>query len=312
MAKKQKEQEIRTNEDDRLENALLQYLSYISSVNLLNREQEFYLTSRYHDPDISEEERLKVREKIINANLRLVVSIAKRYRMTNAPLQDLIGEGNMGLIRAIEKFDPTTGFKFSTYATWWIKQRILRYITKNKSQIRVPEHVVDTINKLNRAKHAFRAQHHREPTVKELSDITDFDVEEIERFSDLVPYVQSLDASFEHSDGGSQEDQRDLKDRVSSDEDLFAETLTLLQVKELLKVLDEREKYVITYRFGINNDLGTGSGEIKTLEQIGADLSMSRERIRQIENRALRKMKWYAHHGIPLEGFKRKMRSTKE
>ncbi len=311
MAEKPTEKEIQTKEDDRLENALLQYLGFISTINLLTREQEYELMTKYHDPATSEEERLLVREKIINANLRLVVSIAKRYRMTNAPLQDLIGEGNMGLIRAIEKFDPTTGFKFSTYATWWIKQRILRFITKNKSQIRVPEHVLDTMNKLNRGKHEFRTKQHREPTTQELSEITGFDVETIERFSDLIPYVQSLDAAFEHSDGGSPDDPRELKDKVATTEDLFAETMTLLQVKELMKALDEREKYVITHRFGIDSSAGTSTGEIKTLEQIGADLNMSRERIRQIETRALRKMKYYAKNGPPAAGVRRRGRKPR-
>ena len=298
MGSKKTKTDANVRDDQNLENALLQYLSFISTINLLTREEEQYLLTTYHDPKTTEEEQLEVRERIINANLRLVVSIAKRYRMLKFPLIDLIGEGNLGLIRAIEKFDPTTGFKFSTYATWWIKQRILRYITKNQSQIRIPEHVLDIMSKLRRATHAFRTENHREPTTKELSEWSGFSTEDIEKYTNLVPYVQSLDTSFEHSDGASSEEQRDLKDRLSSGEDLFGDTITLLEARNYLDVLDEKERHVIKRRFGLELGNEGSRGPVMTLEQIGSELKMSRERIRQIETKALRKMKQYAKNSI--------------
>lgn len=289
---KEKKTEVRDRDDQHLDNALLQYLGFISTVNLLTREEEHYLLSRYHEPDISEVERLEVREKIINANLRLVVSIAKRYRMLNVPLTDLIGEGNLGLIRAIEKFDPTTPFKFSTYATWWIKQRILRFISKNQNQIRIPEHVLDIMAKLRRATHEFRSINHREPTTEELAIASGFTEDDIEKYTNLIPYVQSLDTAFEHSDGSTNEEQRDLKDKITtSDEDMFVETMNQLEVQHLLSILDEKERYVIMRRFGLEPTGERSMGNVITLEQIGMELNMSRERIRQIETKAIQKMK---------------------
>lgn len=287
-------EESRHKDDANLENALLQYLNFISSKPLLTREQEHKLLSTFHNPEATEEEKLAAREKLINANLRLVVSIAKRYRMLNVPLTDLIGEGNLGLIRAIEKFDVSTGFKFSTYATWWIKQRILRYITKNQSQIRIPEHVVDIMHKLRKATYEFRAKNQREPTTPELSLASGFSVEDIDKYTNLVPYVQSLDTGFEHSDGTQADEQRELKERITTGEDLFGDTLTALEVKNLLEALDPRERYVIMCRYGIEPDGERSVGPIMTLEQIGQQLNMSRERIRQIESKALRRMKQHA------------------
>jgi RNA polymerase primary sigma factor len=292
MTTKEKKTEVRDRDDQHLDNALLQYLGFISTVNLLSREEEHYLLSKYHDPGISEVERLEVREKIINANLRLVVSIAKRYRMLNVPLTDLIGEGNLGLIRAIEKFDPTTPFKFSTYATWWIKQRILRFISKNQNQIRIPEHVLDIMAKLRRSTHEFRSIQHREPTTAELSVASGFSEDDIEKYTNLIPYVQSLDTAFEHSDGSTNDDQRDLKDKITSDgEDMFVETMNQLEVQHLLSILDDKERYVIMRRFGLEPSGERSMGNVITLEQIGSELSMSRERIRQIETKAIQKMK---------------------
>jgi RNA polymerase primary sigma factor len=298
MTSKDKKADAELKDDQHLENALLQYLGFISTVNLLSRAEEHELLTKYHDPDISEAAQLIVREKIINANLRLVVSIAKRYRFLNVPLTDLIGEGNLGLIRAIEKFDPTTGFKFSTYATWWIKQRILRYITKNQSQIRIPEHVLDIMSKLRRATHEFRSKHQREPTTPELAQASGFSAADIEKYTNLVPYVQSLDTSFEHSDGGSSDDQRDLKERISSGEDLFNDTMTQLEAKNFLDILEDKERHVIICRFGLEPSGEKSMAPIMTLEQIGAELNMSRERIRQIEGKAIRKMKHFARQGL--------------
>ncbi len=292
MTTKEKKAEVQDRDDQYLDNALLQYLGFISTVNLLTREEEHYLLSTYHDRSITEEERLDVREKIINANLRLVVSIAKRYRMLNVPLTDLIGEGNLGLIRAIEKFDPTTPFKFSTYATWWIKQRILRFISKNQSQIRIPEHVLDVMSKLKRATHEFRSIHHREPTTHELSEASGFSEEDIEKYTNLIPYVQSLDTGFEHSDGSSNDEQRDLKNKITANaEDIFVETINQLEVQHLLSILDDKERYVIMRRFGLEPTGERSMGNVITLEQIGIELRMSRERIRQIETKAINKMK---------------------
>lgn len=286
--------EVRDKDEAVLENALLQYLNYISSINLLTKDEEYRYLNIYHSPDSTEEEKLAAREALINANLRLVVSIAKRYRMLNVPMTDLIGEGNLGLIRAIEKFDTSTGFKFSTYATWWIKQRILRYITKNQSQIRVPEHVLDIMRKLNRATYDFRAKYQREPTTAELSAASGFSPEDIEKYTNLVPYVQSLDSGFEYSDGGQGDDQRDLKERVSSGEDLFSDAMTALEVKALLDRLEPKERHVVMRRYGLEPSGEKSHGPVFTLEQIGGELHMSRERIRQIEAKAIRKLKQYA------------------
>lgn len=294
MAKKTEE---KSREDANLENALLQYLNFISTISLLNREEERELLETYHDPDSTEEERMAARERLVNANLRLVVSIAKRYSMLKIPLIDLIGEGNLGLLRAIDKFDTSTGFKFSTYATWWIKQRVLRYLTKNQSQIRIPEHVTSIMSKLRKATHSFRTKHHREPTTPELAELSGFTVEEINKYTSLVPYIQSLDTTFEHSDGAQSSEQRDLKERISSGDDLFGETMTLLETRTLLDVLEPKERHVIIRRYGLEAGGESNLGLVMTLEQIGLELKMSRERIRQIENNALRKMRQFVKSG---------------
>jgi RNA polymerase sigma factor (sigma-70 family) len=297
---------------DYLENALIHYLDFLSQVSLLTHDEEIHLTTTLADKSNDRVVRENARRHLIEANLRLVLNIAKQYRHMGIPFADLISEGNIGLMTAIDKFNPELGHRLSTYATWWIRQRILRYIISNQSIIRVPEHIIDKINKLRKETEKFRQRENREPTIGELAEQSGMSEEDIRKFSSAVPYIMSLEGGFEHSDGDElQESVQPIADRVSGDNELFLRTLDEITVRSLLQHLDEKERYVICRRFGLQLDDGERGSisqydEGATLESLARERGVSRERIRQIEREALRKMrKAYLGHGASKSGRKR-------
>lgn len=298
MSSKRKDSGSVERSREYLDNGMIQYLDLLSAVSLLTPKEEIELTSILWNKSNDIDARDAARRKLIESNLRLVLNIAKQYRNIGIPFQDLISEGNIGLMTAIDKFDPRKGHRLSTYATWWIRQRILRYIISNQSIIRVPEHIIDKINKLRREIQKFQQEEHREPTVAELAEQTGLSTEDILRFSSAVPFIMSLESGFEHSDGDElAEGGQSIADRVGADNELFLRTVDKLTVRGLLGVLDEKERYVICRRFGLAEEAESEGGGVAhfdegaTLEQLATEFGVSRERIRQVEHEALRKMR---------------------
>jgi len=284
---------LRDIEDARLESSLLAYLGFISNIAILEPEEVEELMAVMRDPARTEEERLAAREKLVLANTRLVINIARQYYHTGIHLMDLISEGTIGLMVAVEKFDPKKGFRLSTYATWWIRQRILRYIVNNQYLIRVPEHVIDKINRLNRAGVRLRATLERDPTVEELAEETGLTLEDIEKYAASLPSIYSLEESFESSDKDDSRGQG-MHERIGSGEDIIMHVLNRKAVSQMMKLLDDKEKLVIRLRYGLSDDqdpLAPVSEESQTLEQIAQSMGVSRERVRQIERIALQKIK---------------------
>jgi|GEM_PF-2246512 len=293
MAEDKDKDLLKDIEDSRLESSLLAYLGLISSIAMLDPcevEERIAITRNENLPD---EERQEARESLILANTRLVVNIAKQYYHTGIHLMDLISEGTIGLMAAVEKFDPSKGFRLSTYATWWIRQRILRYIINNQYLIRVPEHVIDKISRLNKAAAAYRSKHKEEPDLEDLSKATGLSPEDVERYAGSLPNILSLEESFESTHG---EDTRapGLHEKVGSGEDIIQQVLDRATVKQMLQLLDEKEQMVVRRRYGLTPDSGgthLRTNECSTLEELAQELGVSRERVRQIERTALNKIK---------------------
>jgi len=255
------------------------YLKEIGTVELLKHEEEIDLAKRILDGDDDAKKRLAA------ANLRLVVSIAKRYVGRGMLFLDLIQEGNMGLIKAVEKFDYTKGFKFSTYATWWIRQAITRAIADQARTIRIPVHMVETINKLTRIQRQLIQELGREPTAEEIADkmdgMTPEKVREIQKIS-LEPV--SLETPIGEEDDSHLGDFIEDEQAMSPD-DYAANELLKDELNEVLLELTDREEKVLRLRFGLDD------GRTRTLEEVGKEFNVTRERIRQIEAKALRKLK---------------------
>lgn len=261
------------------------YLREIGKIPLLTPEEEMELAQKIVSG--SEKEKKKAKDKMAEANMRLVVSIAKRYSGRGLDFLDLIQEGNTGLLRAVEKFDPEKGFKFSTYATWWIRQAITRAIADQARTIRIPVHMVETINKVLRTQRRLTQELNREPLVEEVAKAMGMEPEKIEYVMKIKQDIASLDASVGRD--GEDEDSSlgdfiEDEERVSP-EDAAANQLLKEQIAAILRGLTEREQKIIKMRFGI------GGGKSHTLEEVGAEFSVTRERIRQIEAKALNKMR---------------------
>jgi len=269
------------NVDAFADDSVRMYLREIGKIPLLTQEEELELANRAMEGD------KKAKDKLAEANMRLVVSIAKRYGGRGLDFLDLIQEGNTGLLRAVEKFDPSKGFKFSTYATWWIRQAITRAIADQARTIRIPVHMVETINKVLRTTRRLTQELNREPTNQEIADAMGMEVDKIEYVMRIKQDIASLDASVGR-DGDDEESV--LGDFVEdserdSPEDATANQILKEQIAEILTTLSEREQKIIRLRFGI------GGGRPHTLEEVGNEFSVTRERIRQIEAKALSKLR---------------------
>lgn len=265
--------------DDIADDSVRLYLREIGKIPLLTAEQELALAQRV----VSGEK--KAKDEMAEANMRLVVSIAKRYVGRGLDLLDLIQEGNTGLLRAVEKFDPDKGFKFSTYATWWIRQAITRAIADQARTIRIPVHMVETINKLLRTQRRLTQEFNREPSNEEIAQAMEIDVEKVEHIMKIKQDISSLDASVRDDEEDSVlGDFIEDEDTVSPEESAAGQLLKE-QVKDLLGSLTEREQKILKLRFGLED------GKSHTLEEVGQEFSVTRERIRQIEAKALAKLR---------------------
>ena len=261
-----------------IEDPVRMYLKEIGKVPLLSAEEEIELAQRMEDGDEDAKKRLA------EANLRLVVSIAKRYVGRGMLFLDLIQEGNLGLIKAVEKFDYRKGYKFSTYATWWIRQAITRAIADQARTIRIPVHMVETINKLIRVSRQLLQELGREPTPEEIAEEMNMPVERVREILKISQEPVSLETPI-----GEEEDSH-LGDFIQDDNvpvpaDAAAFSLLKEQLNEVLGTLTEREQKVLRLRFGLDD------GRARTLEEVGKEFNVTRERIRQIEAKALRKLR---------------------
>ena len=261
-----------------IEDPVRMYLKEIGKVPLLTAEEEIELAKRMEAGDE------EAKKRLAEANLRLVVSIAKRYVGRGMLFLDLIQEGNLGLIKAVEKFDYSKGFKFSTYATWWIRQAITRAIADQARTIRIPVHMVETINKLIRVSRQLLQELGREPSPEEIAEEMNMSVERVREILKISQEPVSLETPI-----GEEEDSH-LGDFIQDDNvpvpaDAAAFTLLKEQLVEVLSTLTDREQKVLRLRFGLDD------GRARTLEEVGKEFNVTRERIRQIEAKALRKLR---------------------
>ena len=266
------------NLSDIANDSIRMYLCEIGKVDLLNAKEEADLARRIGKGDQS------AKKQLAEANLRLVVSIAKKYIGRGLSFLDLIQEGNIGLFRAVEKFDPDRGFKFSTYATWWIRQAITRAIADQARTIRIPVHMVETINKLTHTQRRLVQELGREPLIEELSAEMDMDIKKVRHIMKISQDIVSLEAPV-----GAEEDSK-LGDFIEDNESLSPSDLTNRNIireniREMLQYLSPRERKIIEMRFGLKDGIG------HTLEEVGQEFGVTRERIRQIEAKVLQKLK---------------------
>ena len=260
------------------EDPVRMYLKEIGTVPLLTAEEEYALAMKKQEGDEYAKQRL------IEANLRLVVSIAKRYTGRGMSFLDLVQEGNLGLIKGVEKFDPEKGFKLSTYATWWIRQSVTRALADQARTIRVPVHMVETINKMSKMQRKLTLELGYEPSVKELAEHLDMTEEKVQEIMQIAREPASLETPI------GEEDDSNLGDFVAdanvlSPEGNVESVMLREHIDSLLDDLKERERQVIVLRFGLED------GHPRTLEEVGREFNVTRERIRQIEAKALRKLR---------------------
>ena len=278
ISKKKTSADLAVGRGIEMDDPVKMYLKEIGQIRLLIAEEEVILAKRMEEGDE------EAKRKLVQSNLRLVVSIAKRYVGRGMLFLDLIQEGNMGLIRAVEKFDYRRGYKFSTYATWWIRQAITRAIADQARTIRVPVHMVETINKLVRTSRLLLQELGREPTLEEIAEKMELPLAKIKEIIKTAQQPISLESPI------GKEDDSLLGDFIEDEDSpappkIASHTLLKEQLEDVLKTLTYREKRVLEMRFGITD------GHPHTLEEVGREFGVTRERIRQIEAKALRKLR---------------------
>ncbi|MBQ3227852.1 MAG: RNA polymerase sigma factor RpoD [Clostridia bacterium] len=271
------------------------YLKEIGRVELLSQDEELALAKVMYDETLPDDVRKRAKDRLVEANLRLVVSIAKRYVGKGMFFLDLIQEGNLGLIKAVDKFDYEKGFKFSTYATWWIRQAINRAIADQARTIRIPVHMVETIHKVSRYQRQLLQEYGREPTADELGEKMGMSSDKVREILKIAQEPVSLETPI-----GEEEDSH-LGDFIPDDEtptpaDAASATMRREVIERQLRTLTPREEHVIKLRFGLYD------GRCRTLEEVGKEFRITRERIRQIEAKALRKLR-HPSRARHLRGF---------
>ena len=263
---------------EQVQDPVRMYLKEIGKIPLLTQTQEIDLASRAERGDE------EARRRLVEANLRLVVSVAKKYVRHGLPFLDLIQEGNRGLMRAAEKFDWRRGYKFSTYATWWIRQAITRALADQARTIRIPVHMREAMGKVRRVTHRLRQDLGRDPTVEEISDVLEVPVQQVREIVELVQEPVSLETPIGEGEDSSLRDF--IEDRGAlSPEDAASRAVLKDEVGELLKTLSPREREILRLRFGLDGRRPW------TLEEIGRKSGITRERVRQIEKKALAKLR---------------------
>ena len=262
------------------------YLNEIGKVDLISAEEEVELARRIKRGD---QEALN---KLVNANLRFVVSVAKQYQNNYLSLNDLINDGNLGLIKAAQRFDETRGFKFISYAVWWIRQSIIQAIAEQSRLVRLPLNKVGALTKINKTFAELEQKYEREPTAEELSEGLDLDPEQIKATMKAAPKHMSMDAPFVEGETNSFHDVMENPEADQADENMAYTNSLSIDTERLLTTLSERQRIVIKLYFGL------GRQEPMSLEDIGVELGLTRERIRQIKDRALNKLRSYSSNSL--------------
>jgi len=276
---RRKAENPRTERESETPELLARYLSHIGRGDLLTHQEEIELSNAAKAGDA------RARQRLIEKNLRLVVSVAKKYRGYGLPFEDLIQEGNIGLMKAVEKFDPDRGFRFSTYATWWVRQAVQRAVADKGRTIRVPVHMTEKIRKMARTYNELSAEFEREPTDEEVAERLEWTVDEVRDVKDAMPDATSLNQSLTSDDDSSELGEFVEDERASDTPGTVMLEMETAQLGEAIERLPERNRYVLIRRYGLDEQ------DTATLAQLSEELGVSRERIRQLQREAERMLR---------------------